>query len=177
MNGSHHLDIYGQIKNCIISAYCSISHEKIERYWVRFSFHLDPPQCKTEATGWYSIQHSMVILKINYGAPRTKKELILRNLLNSMNFMLYTSFFKSTCYGVGTVFLQGSFYIAGDSLDVPSFELFLHEFIHDAHPLSTLLQKKIKNTEDIDDVFAEALNSIDRDFWDDLYRANVKKYK
>jgi len=177
MNNTHLMNIYSQIKNCIISAYCSISHEEIERYGVRFSFHLDPPQCKTEATGWYSLQHSMVILNINYGAPRTKKELIIRNLLNSMNFMLYTSFFKSTCYGVGAVFLQGSFYIAGDSLDVPSFELFLHEFIHDAHPLSTLLQKKIKNKEDIDDVFGEALNNSEGDYWVNLCRANKMKYK
>gem|GEM_PF-2956272 len=177
MHNSHLINIYGQIKNCIISSYCSISREEIEKYCVRFSFHPDPPQCKTEATGWYSLQHSMVAMTINYGAPRTKREPIVRKLLSVINFFLYTSSFKSTYYGVGAVSLQGSFYIGGDSLDIPSFELFLHEFIHIAHPISRIFQKRIKSDEDIDEAVDEALSSAEGDYWVNLCKANRMKYK
>ena len=163
--------IFEQMKNRIAAAGLLISLESMDKE----TFYLDVTLSDAQRTVMkvsFHPSYRMIFLLVTYKSPSIKNELVLLRLINMMNFDLSTCFYTRRPY-IPWVELHSSLFVAGETLDEPSFDLTLHEFVHEGHLLSPLLYRRIRKSENIVEAYGSYVDTIDRPFWYDL----VKSYR
>lgn len=165
MRNQHILE---QLKNRITAAGLLISRESMSKEIFYLGVTLNDAR-RTVMSVSFTTYYRMICLSIIYQSPSIKNELVLLKLINTLNTALNTCSYRKRMTMSEVVF-SSSIFVAGEFLDEPSFDLTLREFVHAGHPLSPLLYKRIKKSDNIGEIFGSFLNEIDRPFWHDLYK-------
>lgn len=170
-NNKRNQHILEQLKNRITAAGLLVSLESMDNW----GFYLDIPLSDADRTVMkvsFRPPYRMITLNIKYKSPVIKKERILLRLISMLNFDLWTCSYRWRPF-MPYVDLSSSFFVANESLDEPSFDLTLHEYVHEGHALSPLLFNRIKKLEDVVEVYCSFMDELDRSFWYKL----VKSYR